>query len=47
MIFFGFFMKKKKDNPIGAILECYENYKKNLEILFVNNQIIFKKLKQN
>ena len=45
--FFWFFYEKKKDNPIGAILECYENYKKNLEILFVNNQIIFKKLKQN
>jgi len=43
--FFWFFYEKKKDNPIGAILECYENYKKNLEILFVNNQIIFKKIK--
>ena len=45
--FFWFFYEKKEDNPIGAILECYENYKKNLEILFVSNQIIFKKLKQN
>ena len=45
--FFWFFYKNIKDNPIGAILECYKNYKKNLEILFVNNQIIFKKLKQN
>jgi len=43
--FFWFFYEKKEDNPIGAILECYENNKKNLEILFVNRQIIFKKIK--
>ena len=32
-----------EENPIGAILECYENYKKDLEILFIHHQIIFKK----
>lgn len=42
--FFWFFYKNKEDNPIGAILECYGNYKRNLEILFINNQIIFKKI---
>lgn len=42
--FLWFFYEKKEDNPIGAILECYENYKKDFEILFINNQIIFKKI---
>ena len=42
--FFWFYYKKIEQNPIIAILECYENYKKDLEILFINNQIIFKKL---
>lgn len=41
--FLWFFYKKKEHNPIGAILECYEKYKEDLEILFVNHQIIFKK----
>jgi len=43
--FYWFFYKKKEDNPIGAILDCYEKYKNNLEILFINHQIIFKKIK--
>jgi hypothetical protein len=41
--FFWFYYKKKEQNPIGAILECYENYKESLEIIFINHQIIFKK----
>ena len=41
--FLWFFYKKIEQNPIGAILECYENYKKDLEIQFINHQIIFKK----
>lgn len=41
--FLWFFYKKIEQNPIGAILECYENYKKDLEILFIQHQIIFKK----
>ena len=41
--FFWFFYKKIEQNPIGAILECYENSKIDLEILFINHQIIFKK----
>ena len=41
--FLWFFYKKIEKNPIGAILECYENYKKDLEIRFINHQIIFKK----
>jgi hypothetical protein len=43
--FLWFFYEKIEQNPIGAILECYENYKKDLEILFINHQIIFKKTK--
>jgi hypothetical protein len=35
--------EKLNENPIGAILECYDIYKKNLQILFINHQIIFKK----
>ena len=30
-------------NPIVAILECYYEYQKNLDILFISDQIIFKK----
>jgi len=41
--FLWFFYKKIEQNPIGAILECYEIYKKDLEIQFINHQIIFKK----
>ena len=43
--FYWFFYKKIEQNPIGAILECYDDYKKDLDILFINHQIIFKKLK--
>ena len=43
--FLWFFYEKIEQNPIGAILECYENYKKDLEILFIHHQIIFKKTK--
>ena len=43
--FFWFFYKKIDQNPIGAILECYEIYKRDLKILFINHQIIFKKVK--
>ena len=43
--FYWFFYEKIEQNPIGAILECYKNYKKDLDILFINHQIIFKKLK--
>ena len=42
--FLWFFFKKKVQNPIGAILECYEKHRKDLEIIFINHQIIFKKL---
>jgi len=43
--FLWFFYEKIEENPIGAILECYEDYKKDLEILFIHYQIIFKKTK--
>ena len=42
--FYWFFYEKIDLNPIGAILECYEYYKRDLEVLFVNHQIIFKKI---
>ena len=38
------YYKSLKDNPIAAILDCYQNYKKNLKVEFLNYQIIFKKL---
>lgn len=41
--FLWFKYNKLKKNPAGAILECYEIYKKDLKILFVNYQIIFKR----
>lgn len=31
-------------NPMKAILECYDLYKNNLKILFINQQIFFKKI---
>jgi predicted O-methyltransferase YrrM len=31
-------------NPMKAILECYDKYKKNLRILFLGHQIIFQKM---
>tara|TARA_B100000787_G_scaffold136323_1_gene105124 strand:+ start:471 stop:1247 length:777 start_codon:yes stop_codon:yes gene_type:complete len=40
--FLSFAYKKKEDNPIVAILECYNKYKNNLEVLFIHRQIIFK-----
>ena len=43
--FYWFFYEKIEQNPIGAILECYEYFKKDLDILFINHQIIFKKIK--
>ena len=42
MIFLALPIKKKEDNPIVAILECYNKYKNNLEVLFIHRQIIFK-----
>ena len=42
--FLWFKYKKLEDNPTKAILECYYKYQKNLNILFINNQIIFKKI---
>ena len=44
--FYWFFYEKIEQNPSGAIIECYENFKKNLDILFLNHQIIFKKKKE-
>lgn len=37
--------KDNKLNPINAIIECYTKFKNNLEILYINEQIIFKKKK--
>jgi len=45
--FLWFSYAELEENPIGAILECYENNKTDLEILFINYQIIFKKLNSN
>ena len=39
-----FFYEDINKNPMKAILECYDKYKKNLNIEFVNHQIIFKKI---
>lgn len=41
--FLWFFYKDIRNNPMRAILDCYEKNKNNLEIIFVNYQIIFKK----
>lgn len=41
--FLWFHYKDIRNNPMKAILDCYENNKNNLEIIFVNYQIIFKK----
>lgn len=41
--FLWFYYKDIRNNPMKAILECYEKNKNNLEIIFVNYQIIFKK----
>ena len=42
--FLWFYYKKIEHNPIRAILECYYKYKKDLKILFIGHQIIFKKI---
>ena len=42
--FLWFYYKDIKNNPIGAIIECYDQFKNNLKLIFVNHQIIFKKL---
>lgn len=38
-----FFYNDINKNPMKAILECYIKYEKNLEIKFLDHQIIFKK----
>ena len=42
--FLWFRYKKIEENPISATIECYYKYQKNLKILFINHQIIFKKI---
>lgn len=42
--FMWFFYKDSDQNPMKAILECYNKYRKKLSVEFVNHQIIFKKL---
>lgn len=42
--FMWFYYKDLHQNPMRAILECYDKYKKKLNLEFVNHQIIFKKL---
>jgi len=42
--FLWFFYQDLDKNPIKAILECYNEYKKELSVEFVNHQIIFKKI---
>lgn len=42
--FLWFKYKLVEDNPIKAILECYYKHKKDLNILFISDQIIFKKI---
>jgi hypothetical protein len=42
--FLWFFYKDLDKNPIKAILECYNEYKKQLSVEFLNHQIIFKKI---
>lgn len=39
-----FFYEDINKNPAKAIIECYEKYKKNLSIEFLNHQAIFKKV---
>ena len=41
--FLWFKYDKLEENPVGAILECYDKYKEDLNILFMHHQIIFKK----
>ena len=42
--FLWFYYENFKKNPICAIMECYEIYKDNLELIFLNHQIMFRKL---
>ena len=42
--FLWFYYNNLAHNPIVAIIECYEKFKNDLEILFINHQIIFKKI---
>ena len=42
--FLWFYYYELKDNPIIAIIECYNKFKDDLEVLFLNHQIIFKKI---
>lgn len=42
--FFWFFYKEKEKNPAKALLECADKYKKELKIIFINKQIIFKRI---
>ena len=42
--FLWIYYKDPRKNPIGAIIECYEKYKDDLKIEFINYQIIFKKI---
>ena len=42
--FLWFFYQDVEKNPIKAILECYNEYKKELSVEFINHQIIFKKI---
>lgn len=39
-----FFYEDIDKNPHKAIIECYEKYKKNLKIKFLNHQMIFEKI---
>jgi hypothetical protein len=41
--FYWFFYEQIEQNPILAILQCYSDNEKDLEVLFINYQIIFKK----
>ena len=42
--FLWFKFENNNENPINAILDCYYHQRKKLKIIFVSNQIIFKKL---
>jgi predicted O-methyltransferase YrrM len=40
---FYWFVKNKKKSPCDSILECFEIYKNELKIIFIDHQIIFKR----
>ncbi len=42
--FLWFKFENKNENPINAILDCYYHQRKKLKVIFVSNQIIFKRL---